>query len=339
MLKFTNLEKYSKRGKEFLGTDYPIIGGAMSWVSEANLVAATSNAGALGVIAGASMPPHLLSQEIALTKSLTKKPFGVNLITMHPDIDALVDIVGEHKVDIVFLAGGLPSGKTIEKLKKQGNKVVCFAPVAVLGKRLIKQGADAIVIEGNEAGGHVGPVSTTILIQEVMPELIDKIPVFVAGGVGNGKAMASFMVAGASGVQIGTKLVCAEECKAHDNFKQAFIKANSRDAIISCQIDSEFPVIPVRGIENQATKEFISLQQRVINEYKNNLISKEEASLAIEHFWAGALRRAVIDGDIENGSLMAGQIVGLVKKIEPTSTIINTMLAEAEEFLTKYQTH
>lgn len=330
MKKLSNLWK---RGTEFLGSEYAILGGAMSWVSERNLVAAISNAGGFGVIACSSMPPHALRTEIQETKKLTKKPFGVNIIIMHPQLEELVNICKEENVSHVVLAGGLPSAKTIAQIKDYGAKVMCFAPALIIGKKLLKSGADALVIEGMEAGGHIGPVTTSVLVQEIVPTLKDEAPIFVAGGIGRGEAIASYLEMGASGVQLGTRFVCANESIAHPNFKNAFIKAAARNAMPSVQIDPEFMVIPVRAIENSATEEFKRIQLETIADFRAGKLSKEEAQLQIEHFWAGALRKAVIDGDVERGSLMAGQSVGMVNKEQPVVEIIAELIQQAEEFL------
>jgi len=319
-------------GAQFLGCPHAILGGAMSWVSESNLVAALSNAGAFGVIAASSMPPHLLSEEIAKTKTKTSKPFGVNLIIMHPQLEELIAVCREHNVSHVVLAGGIPRSATVDAIKAYGAKVIGFAPSAGIGKKLIKMGVDALVIEGMEAGGHIGPVSTSVLAQEILPVIRD-VPVFVAGGIGRGEAIATYLQMGASGVQLGTKFVCAEESIAHPNFKQLFIKSNARDAMPSVQVDPDFPVIPVRAIMNKATDAFTRTQHEVIKEFRDGKIDKKEAQLKIEHFWAGALRRAVIDGDIESGSVMAGQSVGMVEKIQPVQEIIDELISQAENHL------
>ena len=316
------------RGREFLGVEYAILGGAMSWISERHLVSAISNAGGFGVIAGGAMGPDLLRAEIQATKTMTDKPFGVNLITMHPQLDALMDVCIEEKVTHVVLAGGLPSGKAIAKLKDAGIKVICFAPALVLAKRLVRSGVDALVIEGHEAGGHIGPVSTSVLAQEILPH-VTEVPVFVAGGIGRGESIVSYLEMGAAGVQLGTRLVCATECIAHDNFKKAFIRASARDAIPTVQIDPRFPVIPVRAIVNKGTEEFMATQRRMIAKVDSGELEQAAAQLEIEHFWAGALRRAVIDGDVEGGSLMAGQIVGLVKSEQPMAEIFAELLEQA----------
>lgn len=323
-----------QRGTEFLGCRYAILGGAMSWVSEHHLVSAISNAGGFGVVACGSMTPDLLDKEITATKALTKQPFGVNLITMHPDLEALIEVCGKHHISHVVLAGGLPKAVHIEKIHSFGAKVICFAPALSIAKRLIRSGTDAIVIEGMEAGGHIGPVSTSVLAQEILPEISQDIPVFVAGGIGRGETIANYLLLGASGCQLGTRFVCATESIAHPNFKKAFIRSSAKDATTSVQIDPEFPVIPVRAIANKATKEFSQVQQATIAEFKAGKLTKEEAQLKIEHYWAGALRKAVIDGDVEYGSVMAGQSVGMVTKEQPVAEILAELAQQASHFLT-----
>lgn len=328
------LQALWSRGAAFLGRPTAIMGGAMSWVSERNLTAAISNAGGFGVLACGSMSPELLSNEIAATKALTDQPFGVNLIVMHPQLEQLADVCREHNVGHVVLAGGLPPGQIIKKIKEYGAKVVCFAPALVIAKRLVRQGADALVVEGSEAGGHIGPVSTTVLAQEILPEITDA-PVFVAGGIGRGEAIVSFLEMGAAGVQIGTRFVCATESIAHPNFKKAFIRGAARDAQASVQLDPRFPVIPVRALANEGVNRFYDAQRAAIARVDAGEVTKEAAQLEIEHFWAGALRKAVIDGDVENGSLMAGQSVGMVTKEQPTQEIIDELVEQAVKALEK----
>ncbi|CAI3956683.1 MULTISPECIES: NAD(P)H-dependent flavin oxidoreductase [Commensalibacter] len=320
------------RGTEFLGSEVAILAGAMSWVSERHLVSAISNAGGFGVIACGAMDPALLEAEIIATQSMTTKPFGVNLITMHPQLNELIDVCLKLNVKHIVLAGGVPSGAAIKKIKDGGAQVVAFAPALVLAKRLIKMGVDALVIEGAEAGGHVGPVSLTVLAQEILP-IIREVPVFVAGGLGRGDAILSYLEMGASGAQLGTVFAASVESQAHENFKKAFIRAAARDAVTTVQIDDSFPVIPVRALANQGTKNFMKHQAAMIQKYQNQELSKEEAQLDIEHFWAGALRRAVKDGDVENGSVMAGQSVGMVKEILPVKEIIHNLVKQAVDAL------
>jgi enoyl-[acyl-carrier protein] reductase II len=324
------LDRLMARGAAFFGTHYAIMGGAMSWVSERHLVSALSNAGAFGVIACGAMEPPRLAEEIAGTQALTTKPFGVNLITMHPRLDQLVDTCLAARVSHIVFAGGIPPGTAIKKAKDGGAKVVCFAPALALAKRLIRAGADALVIEGSEAGGHIGPVSLTVLAQEILPHIRD-VPVFVAGGIGRGEAILSYLEMGAAGVQLGTRFVCARESIAHAKFKQAFIRGNARDAMPTIQLDESFPVIPVRALQNEGTKRFLEHQAATIRRFKSGELTKEAAQLDIEHFWAGALRRAVMDGDVENGSLMAGQSVGMVTQEQTAAEIIAELRDQAAQ--------
>ncbi len=323
------LTRRMARGCDFLGTDTAILCGAMSWVSERHLVAAISNAGGFGVIACGAMTPELLDREIAATKTMTDKPFGVNLITMHPALFDLIEVCARHNVTHVVLAGGLPPKGSLDAIKATGAKVVAFAPALALAKKLIRSGVDALVIEGMEAGGHIGPVSTSVLAQEMLPEIADQVPVFVAGGIGRGEAIAGYLDMGAAGVQLGTRFVCATESIAHANFKKAFLRASARDAIASVQIDPRLPVIPVRALKNAGGELFTAKQREVALSLDEGKVAMAEAQLQIEHYWAGALRRAVIDGDVEHGSLMAGQSVGMVTKEEPAAEIIATLMAEA----------
>jgi enoyl-[acyl-carrier protein] reductase II len=326
------LDRLWSRGCAFLGSDLAILGGAMTWVSERHLVAAISNGGGFGVIASGSMSPELLSKEIEGTRTRTDRPFGVNLITMHPQLDALIDVCADHRIDHVVLAGGLPPAAAITRIKQSGAKVLCFAPALVLARKLLRRGVDALIIEGTEAGGHVGPVSTSVLAQEILPEIRD-IPVFVAGGIGRGEAIVSYLELGAAGVQLGTRFVCATESVAHPRFKQAFINAAARDAVPSVQIDPRFPVIPVRALANEGTRRFMEFQRAVIERYGQGEVSLKDAQLEIEHFWAGSLRRAVIDGDVESGSVMAGQSVGMVTREQPVAEILADLVEQAMQAL------
>ena len=324
----TELDRLWARGRAFLGTDLAIMGGAMTWVSERNLVAAISNAGGFGVIASGSMMPDLLADEIGATVAMTDKPFGVNLITLHPQLAELIDVCVAQHVGHVVLAGGIPSAAAIGRIRDGGAQVICFAPTLGVAKKLVGMGANAIVIEGSEAGGHIGPVSTAVLAQEVLPHLTE-VPVFVAGGIGRGEAVLSYLEMGAAGVQLGTRFVCAHESIAHPRFKRAFIRAAARDAMPSAQLDARFPVIPVRALVNTASDRFRAVQRDVIDRFSRGELSQKDAQLEIEHFWAGALRRAVIDGDVETGSLMAGQSVGLVTREQSTAEILAELVDQA----------
>jgi enoyl-[acyl-carrier protein] reductase II len=325
---YARLETLTRRGRALLGSEVAIMGGAMTWVSERHLVAAISNAGGFGVVACGSMGPDLLAAEIEATRALTDRPFGVNLILMHPELDRLIDRCTALGVGHFVFAGGMPTREQIARAKAEGAKVLAFAPSAAIGKRLVKAGVDGLIIEGAEAGGHVGPVATSVLAQEILPAIAE-VPVFVAGGIGHGEAVAAYLSMGAAGCQLGTRFACASESIAHPRFKEAFIKGSARDAQTSVQVDPEFKVIPVRALANRATERFRQVQVDTIRRYRAGELGYEEAALAIEHFWAGALRRAVVDGDVEEGSLMAGQSVGMVKTVEPTAAIVDTLVGQA----------
>lgn len=335
MSAFPKTSHLMARGAEFLGSEHAILCGAMSWVSERHLVAAISNAGGFGVIACGAMTPELLDAEIVGTKALTAKPFGVNLITMHPMLFDLIEVCAKHGVSHVVLAGGIPPKGSVEAIKAFGAKVIVFAPTLALAKKLLRSGGDALVIEGMEAGGHIGPVATSVLAQEFLPALAEEHIVFVAGGIGRGEAMAGYLEMGAAGVQLGTRFACASESIAHPAFKKAFFRANARDAVASVQVDARLPVIPVRALKNKGTEEFTAKQREVAQLLDDGQIEMGEAQLQIEHYWAGALRRAVIDGDIENGSLMAGQSVGMVSKEEPVADIMVEFMAQSEAALSR----
>ena len=330
--KQTELDRLWRRGCDLLGSRYAIMGGAMTWLSERNLVSALSNAGGFGVIACGSMTPSLLDEEIKATFDLTNRSFGVNLITLHPDLNELIGVCIDRKVSHVVLAGGIPRDTDIRSLKEAGVKVMAFAPALPVARKLVRSGADGIIIEGAEAGGHIGPVSTGVLAQEILPNITD-VPVFVAGGIGRGDAAALYLRMGASGCQLGTRFVCAAECVAHPSFKRAFIRANARDATPTVQLDPQFPVIPVRALANEGTRQFHDFQREVITRFHAGEVEQKAAQLDIEHYWAGALRRAAIDGDVEHGSLMAGQSVGMVTQEQPIGEIIEGLVQQARQAL------
>ncbi|CAP55853.1 NAD(P)H-dependent flavin oxidoreductase [Gluconacetobacter diazotrophicus] len=328
------LDRLWSAGTAFLGSEVAILGGAMSWVSERHLVSAISNAGGFGVLACGAMEPDRLAEEIAATQALTSRPFGVNLITMHPRLDDLIQVCLSAGVTHVVLAGGIPPGPAIRAIKDGGARVVAFAPALVLAKRLVRMGVDALVIEGAEAGGHVGPVSLTVLAQEVLPH-IRSVPVFVAGGLGRGEAILSYLEQGAAGAQLGTRFAASAESIAHERFKAAFVRANARDAVTSVQLDERFPVIPVRGLSNEGGRAFLRHQAETIRRYLDGELTREAAQLDIEHFWAGSLRRAVIEGDVEQGSVMAGQSVGMISSVQPVAAIIAELVEQAVDALVR----
>ena len=326
------LAELTAPARALLGCEHAVMAGAMTWVSERNLVSAVSNAGGFGVIACGSMTPDLLAAEIAATQALTRCPFGVNLITLHPALLDLVAVCANASVTHVVLAGGLPPGPALAAIKAAGMKLIAFAPTAALALKLVRSGADGLVIEGSEAGGHIGPVSTSVLAQEILPVVRD-VPVFVAGGIGRGSAIAAYLEMGASGVQLGTRFVAATESIAHPAFKRAFLRASARDAVASVQVDPRFPVIPVRALKNRGQEEFAAKQREVAAMVDRGELALAEGQLAIEHYWAGALRRAVVDGDVETGSVMAGQSVGMVTREESVADIMAALVMEARAAL------
>ncbi len=314
-------EKLAARGKDFLGVEYPILGGAMSWISNSTLVAAISNAGGFGVLAGGNMPIELFVEEVQKTRKMTDKPFGLNMITIAPTFNDQVDYACSIKAPFVVFAGGLPPRGAYKKVKDAGCKLICFAPSLKAAEMNIKLGADALIIEGHEAGGHIGPVSTSVLAEQILPA-VKEVPVFVAGGIGSGFLMAHYHLMGASGVQLGTRFAVSEESPAHDDFKQAFVKATAKDVQPCAKFDPRVPVIPVRSIINEGVKEFTALQLSLIKKIDNNEMNSREAGEELEKFWLGALRKAVIDGDIDRGSMMAGQSVDFVTDIKSVRNII-----------------
>ncbi len=324
------IDPFIKRGKAFLGCDFPIMCGAMTWVSDPKLVSAMGQAGGFGLIAGGNTPVDILAKEIETTRGLSEHPFGVNLITLAPAYQEQLAMVCDLACDVVVFAGGIPRRREIEQAKNSGAKVICFAPTAPLAHKLVERGTDALMLEGSEAGGHIGPVALSVLVQQILFE-VDEVPVFVAGGIATGRMMAHLLMMGAAGVQMGTRFVMAQECKAHPNFKAAFTKARARDASATPQFDSRLPVIPVRALKNEGVIEFGKLQLELLHQLDHEGMERVEAQYEVERFWVGALKDAVIDGDVKRGSLMAGQSVGLVDKVQPLQEIIDEMVADAEK--------
>lgn len=295
------------RVTRLLKIKYPVMQGGMAWVADADLAAAVSNAGGLGVIAAASMPPELLEQQILKVRSLTDRPFGVNIMLLSPTADDALEIVAAHRVPVVTTGAGRP-GKVLERLKPLGTIVIPVIASTAHAERVAKQGADAVVAEGNEAGGHIGEITTMNLIPQVSDVI--SIPVIAAGGIADGRGMAAAFALGAEGVQIGTRFVCASESNAHINYKEKIIEANDRSTAVTGRSTGH----PVRGLKNKLSKEFEDLEK--------NGASMEE----FEKLGTGKLRLAVVEGDMKWGSLMAGQSAGLVKKIEPAEDIIRDIV-------------
>ena len=323
------LRKLFKKGKEFLNCEYPIICGAMTWVSEPNLVAAVCEAGGFASLAGGNTPVDILKDQIKEMRKKTDKPFGLNLITIAPSYKEHLEMLKEVKIPVVIFAGSFPKENEIALAKESGARVMCFASTLSIAKRMVRFGADAIILEGNEAGGHIGHVSATVLLQQVLFHLRDKVPVFVAGGIANGTMIAHIMSMGACGVQLGTRFVMTDECIAHENFKTAFKRANARDAISTPQYDPILPIVAVRALKNKGMEQFGDLQLKLLTELKAGNINREEAQEDVERFWIGGLRKAVIDGDVDMGSLMSGQSVGLVKNVMPVKDLMNELVTDA----------
>lgn len=322
-------ERLFSRGNGFLGTEYPILCGAMTWVSTPELVAAVSNAGAFAALAGGNMPPKLLDEAIDRTSALTRRTFAVNVITLGPSYKDHLALLQNHHVPFVVFAGGLPRDTEIAAIKATGAKVLCFASTEMLAQRLLSFGVDGLILEGTEAGGHIGHVSLTVLLQQVLFHC-DTVPVFVAGGIATGRLMAHLLMLGAAGVQLGTRFAVARECNVHPDFKKALINASARDAQPAGQLDSGLPVVAVRALRNEGTREFERLQVNLIAQLDAGHISRKEAQAQVEHFWVGGLHRAAVDGDVRRGSVMAGQSVGLVDREESVADIIADLVSECD---------
>jgi enoyl-[acyl-carrier protein] reductase II len=323
-----DIDRLWRRGKEFLGVRYPIICGAMTWISDSQLVADVSREGAFASLAAGNLPPEELQGEIEKTRSATDKPFAVNLITIAPRYREHLRLVAELKVPVVIFAGSFPRASEIATAKKAGCKAVCFASSESIAQRMIRFGADALILEGNEAGGHIGHVSLIILLQQILFH-VDQVPIFVAGGIASGRLIAHLLLMGAAGVQLGTRFVMSRECRVHPAFKDAFLRARARDAVASPAVSSELHVVPVRAIRNRGTEEFADLQVDLLMRRRGGEISQPEAQHLVEEYWMGALRRAVQEGDVEHGSLMAGQSVGLAHEVQSLRDIIGELVAEA----------
>ena len=326
------IDKFFEKGKAFLGCKYPIMCGAMTWVSDPKLVSTIGNAGGFGLLAGGNTPVDIFEEQIIETQELTVKPFGVNLITLAPVYESQLELVCKLGCPFVVFAGSIPKKSEIEKAKRCGAKVICFASTAPLAHSLIDRGADGLILEGSEAGGHIGPVALSVLIQQILFS-VDSVPIFIAGGIATGRMMAHLLMMGAAGIQMGTRFIMAEECVAHAKFKETFRKAKAKDAMATPQFDSRLPVIPVRALKNEGTNKFAKLQLELLSKLDTNRIDRHEAQYKVEEFWVGALRQAVIDGDVAGGSLMAGQSVGMVDKIQPLNEIIGEMVTDAESEL------
>lgn len=300
----------TSRITELLNIKYPIIQGGMAWISDATLAAAVSEAGGLGIISGVGDTEDVRA-EIKKTKSLTKKPFGINIMLMRDNIDEIAKLVCDEQVAVVTTGAGSP-GKYIEDWKKHNVKVIPVVPSVAIAKRMEKFGADAVIVEGMEAGGHIGQLTTMSLVPQVV-DAVD-IPVIAAGGIGDGRGIAASFMLGACGVQMGTRFLVSKECKVHENYKDRVLNAKDIDTEVTGTSTSH----PVRVLRNKLTREYIKLE-------KTNADPEE-----IEALGKGALRKAVVDGDVNNGSVMAGQIAGLVSKKQTCKEIIDELISELD---------
>lgn len=327
--------RFFTRGSAFLGSDYPVICGAMTWVSDPNLVAAVCNAGGFGCLAGGNTPVEILEKQIDETRKKTDRPFAVNLITIAPAFKAHLEMVTRKQLPFIVFAGSFPRENEVKAAKSSGAKVMCFASTESIATRMIRYGADALILEGSESGGHIGHVALSVLLQQVLHKFSDQLPVFVAGGIATARMAAHMFLMGAAGVQLGTRFAVATESCAHPKFKDFFLRAEARDAVSTPQFDSRLPVVAVRALRNKGHEEFRKLQLGLVQQLDTGAIRREQAQIEVEKFWMGALRRAVIDGDVEFGSCMSGQSVGLVDKVESVSDIIKDLVTGTEAELQK----
>ncbi|MBD5452930.1 MAG: enoyl-[acyl-carrier-protein] reductase FabK [Lachnospiraceae bacterium] len=299
---------------ELLGIEYPIIQGGMAWVAEYHLAAAVSEAGGLGIIGAGGAPASFVREQIQKVKEITKKPFGVNIMLMNPEADAIAQVVVDEGVKVVTTGAGNP-GKYMAMWKEAGIKVIPVVASVALAKMMERAGADAVVAEGTESGGHIGEATTMTLVPQVVDAV--NIPVIAAGGIADGRGFAAAMMLGAQAVQMGTRFVVAKESIVHENYKQKVVAAKDIDSEVTGRSTGH----PVRCIRNKMTREYLKME-------------KEGASLEeLEKVTLGSLRKAVVEGDVVDGTLMAGQIAGLVKKEQTCAEMIQEIMAQAENLL------
>lgn len=300
---------------ELLGCKYPLIQGGMAWVAEHTLAAAVSNAGGIGLIAGGSAPIDYLREQIRLCKEKTDKPFGVNIMLMSPNADDLAQLCIDEKIAVVTTGAGNP-GKYIPAWKEAGIKVIPVIPSVALAKRMEKAGADAVVAEGTESGGHIGENTTMCLVPQVVDAL--EIPVIAAGGIADGRGIAASFMLGAEGVQIGTRFLASEECQIHQTFKELVVKAKDTDSVVTGRYTGH----PCRNIKTKFSK-------MLANGEKDGSLTPEQ----FEEVTLGSLRKAVQDGNLEEGSFLCGAIAGMINDIKPCKDIIEGMMSQAEKLL------
>lgn len=310
--------KMNTRLCDLLGIEYPVIQGGMAWVATAELAAAVSNGGGLGIIAAGGAPADVVRQEIKKCAGMTDKPFGVNVMLMSPYADEVMQMIAEEKPAVVITGAGNP-GKYIDMLKAAGIKIIPVIASVALAKRMEKYGADAVIAEGTEAGGHIGELTTMVLVPQVADAV--EIPVVAAGGIADARGAVAAFALGADGIQVGTRFICSDECIAHENYKQAVIKAKDRDAVVTGRSTGA----PVRALKNKLTKEYERLE------------SSGAPAEEIEKLGMGGLRRAFQEGDTEFGSLMAGQSAAMVNRIEPCADIVKSYTENAAEVIKRIQ--
>jgi len=299
---------------DLFGIKYPIIQGGMAYLGTAELVSAVSNAGGLGIIGAGDSEPDWVREQIRLTRQLTDKPFGVNIMLMSPFAAPVVDVVLEEKVAVVTTGAGNPV-PYMPRVEEAGIKVMPVLASVVLAKRVERAGADAVVAEGMESGGHIGEVTTMALVPQVVDGV--QIPIVAAGGIGDGRGLVAALALGAQGVQVGTRFVCSEECIAHPAYKEKILQAQERSTVVSGQSTGH----PLRCLQNRLTRQFLEMEKAGV--------SKEE----LESFGVNRYYQGVIEGNLEDGTLIAGQIAGLIKEIKPVRVIIDEMIAEAEAII------
>jgi len=294
---------------KLLGIRYPILQGGMAWVSSASLVAAVSNAGGLGILGSGSMEPDNLIKEIKAIKSRTKQPFGVNIMLIMPNASQLVQVCLDERVPVITTGAGNP-GPYIKAFKEIGSKVIPVVSAVALAKRLERAGADALIAEGNESGGHIGEITTMVLIPQVVDAV--RIPVIAAGGIGDGRGLMAAFALGAEGVQMGTRFILSTECHAHQNYKKIVALAKDRDTVTTGHSTGH----PVRVIKNKLSKIYMEAEQKGATPEELDNIGK------------GALRKAALEGNVDEGSVMAGQVSGLLEREEPVAAIFSSLEAE-----------
>ena len=299
---------------ELLNIKYPVIQGGMAWVADSALASAVSNAGGLGLIAGGNAPKEVIKEQIRKCRELTDKPFGVNVMLLSPFADEIIDLIIEEKIPVITTGAGNPA-KYIDRLKEAGVKIIPVVPSIALAQRMEKLGADAIIVEGTEAGGHIGELTTMVLTPQVVDSV--NIPVIAAGGIADGRGIVAAFALGAKGVQVGTRFICSDECNIHENYKNMVLKSKDRDAIVTGRSTGH----PVRTLKNKLAKEIINMEK------------EGQPAEEIDKKGIGSLRAATVDGDIHNGSFMAGQIASIIKDIKPCKEIIEEMVSQAKNIM------